>query len=153
APGFIDLHTHSDIPLQRKATRGNLSYLHQGVTTVVTGNCGAGPTDVAAYFAALEKGGVGSNVIHLVPHNSVRRAVMKNANRAPSAEELGRMEGLVEQGMKAGAWGLSTGLIYNPGTYAKTDEVVALAKVAARHGGLYASHIRDEGVGVLAAID
>ncbi len=153
APGFIDLHTHSDTALTKKESRGNLSYLYQGVTTVVTGNCGFGPVDVGGYFATLEKGGVGSNVIHLVPHNAVRRQVMKNANRSPSAAELSRMEELVEKGMKAGAWGLSTGLIYNPGAYARTDELIALARVAARHGGLYASHIRGEGVGVLASLD
>ena len=153
APGFIDLHTHSDAALPRKATRANLNYLRQGVTTVVTGNCGAGPTDVAAYFKALETGGIGTNVIHQVPHNNVREKVMKNANRAPTAAELKQMEALVDQGMKDGAWGLSTGLIYNPGTYAKTDELITLAKVAARHGGFYASHIRDEGVGVLSATE
>jgi N-acyl-D-aspartate/D-glutamate deacylase len=152
-PGFIDLHTHSDYPLQKEPTRANLNYLTQGVTTVVTGNCGSGPTDVAKYFKALETGGVGSNVIHQVPHNDVRRQVMGNANRLPTADELKKMQALVDRGMKDGAWGLSTGLIYNPGTYAKTDEIVALAKVAARHGGFYASHIRDEGTGVLSAID
>jgi N-acyl-D-amino-acid deacylase len=153
SPGFIDLHTHSDTPLTKPATRANLNYLTQGVTTVVTGNCGFGPADVAAYFKTLTEGGVGGNVIHLVPHNAVRQKVMGNANRAPTAAELGRMEDLVDAGMRAGAWGLSTGLIYNPGTYARTDELVALAKVAARHGGLYASHIRDEGVAVLAALE
>jgi N-acyl-D-amino-acid deacylase len=153
APGFIDLHTHSDEALTLQATRGNVCYLLQGVTTVVTGNCGMGPTQVGTYFRTLERGGIGSNVIHQVPHNDVRRAVMKNANRAPTAEELERMGMLVEQGMKEGAWGLSTGLIYNPGTYAKTDELIALAKVAARHGGFYASHIRDEGVSVLEATE
>jgi N-acyl-D-aspartate/D-glutamate deacylase len=153
APGFIDLHTHSDYTLQNPQTRSNLCYLHQGVTTVVTGNCGSGPVDVAAYFKALEAGQVGSNVIHQVPHNDVRRRVMKNANRVPTAAELARMERLVDEGMRQGAWGLSTGLIYNPGTYARTDELIALARVAARHGGFYASHIRDEGAGVLAALD
>jgi N-acyl-D-aspartate/D-glutamate deacylase len=153
APGFIDLHTHSDRPLTQAATRANLCYLWQGVTTVVTGNCGAGPTDVAGYFATLEKNGVGTNVIHQVPHNDVRRQVMGNVNRPPTADELKKMEDLVDKGMKAGAWSLSTGLIYNPGTYAKTDELIELARVAARHGGFYASHIRDEGTGVLAAIN
>jgi N-acyl-D-aspartate/D-glutamate deacylase len=153
APGFIDLHTHSDAALAQPATRANLNYLLQGVTTVVTGNCGSGPTDVARYFKTLEENGVGGNVIHQVPHNDVRRLVMGNANRAPTAEELKKMEALVDQAMKDGAWGLSTGLIYNPGTYAKTDEIVALAKVAARHGGFYASHIRDEGAGAPAAIE
>jgi N-acyl-D-aspartate/D-glutamate deacylase len=153
APGFIDLHTHSDTPLTKPATRANLNYLYQGVTTVVTGNCGSGPTDVAGYFKKMEAGKIGSNVIHQVPHNNVRDKVMKNANRAPTTAELHQMEQLVEQGMTDGAWGLSTGLIYNPGTYSKTDELIALAKVASRHGGFYASHIRDEGTGVLAAIN
>src|SRR5207249_2846889 len=88
APGFIDLHTHSDIPLTQQATRANLCYLKQGVTTVVTGNCGMGPTDVAAYFKKLEAEQIGSNVIHQVPHNDVRRQIMGNANRLPTAEEL-----------------------------------------------------------------
>jgi N-acyl-D-amino-acid deacylase len=153
APGFIDLHTHSDYPLQREATRANRCYLHQGVTTVVTGNCGSGPVDVEKYFHTLESGKIGTNVIHQVPHNDVRQTVMKNADRPPTADERRRMEELVDRGMKDGAWGLATGLIYNPGTYAKTDELIALAKVAARHGGFYASHIRDESTGVLGAID
>jgi N-acyl-D-amino-acid deacylase len=152
APGFIDLHTHSDYPLLQPATRANRSYLFQGVTTVVTGNCGSGPVDVATHFQALEKNGIGSNVIHQVPHNDVRRKVMGNANRLPTDEELHKMEELVDKAMRDGAWGLSTGLIYNPGTYAKTDEVVALAKVAAQHGGFYASHIRNEETGLLAAL-
>jgi N-acyl-D-aspartate/D-glutamate deacylase len=153
APGFIDLHTHSDTALTRSETRSNLNYLLQGVTTVVTGNCGSGPSDVGEYFRTLEKGRIGTNVIHQVPHNDVRRKVMGNANRPPTEAELKKLEDVVEQGMKDGAWGLSTGLIYNPGTYAKTDELIALARVAARHGGFYASHIRDENTGLLGAID
>jgi len=153
APGFIDLHTHSDTPLTRAATRQNLSYLTQGVTTAVTGNCGSGPHVVAPWMRELEQGGVGSNVAHLVPHNDVRRAVMGNVNRPPTEAELKKMEALVEQAMKDGCWGLSTGLIYNPGTYSKTDELIALAKVAAKHGGIYASHMRDEGSGLLPAIE
>jgi N-acyl-D-aspartate/D-glutamate deacylase len=153
APGFIDLHTHSDYPLAEPATRANLCYLMQGVTTVVTGNCGAGPVDVAAYYKKLEKNGIGSNVIHQVPHNDVRRQAMGNVNRPPTADELMKMEALVDQGMKDGAWGLSTGLIYNPGTYSQTEELIALAKIAARHGGFYASHIRGEGVDVLTSLD
>lgn len=152
APGFIDLHTHSDLPLTEKATAANLNYLAQGVTTVVTGNCGFGPVDVPDYFDKMERLGQGCNVIHQVPHNAVRNKVMGNANRAPTAGELKQMEDLVDKGMKAGAWGFATGLIYNPGAYARTDELIALAKVAARHGGLYASHIRDEGLEVMNAL-
>lgn len=153
APGFIDLHTHSDNPLQKAPTNANPNFLKQGVTTVVTGNCGFGPHDVAAYFRALEAVKVGTNVIHQVPHNSVRAAAMGNANRPPSADELKKMEALVAQGMQDGAWGLATGLIYNPGTYSKTDELIALAKVAAAHEGFYTSHIRDEGTGLLTAVE
>jgi len=153
APGFIDLHTHSDYPLQKPETRSNLNYLLQGVTSVVTGNCGAGPVDTAAYYKKLREEGVGSNVLHQVPHNDVRRKVMGNEDRPPTADELKKMEALVEQAMKDGAWGLSTGLIYNPGTYAKTDEIIALAKMAARHDGFYASHMRNEGVNVLVATE
>src|SRR5262245_5071499 len=103
APGFIDLHTHSDTPLTKEATRANLNYLTQGVTTVVTGNCGFGPTDVAGYFATMEKQGVGSNVIHQVPHNAVRQKVMGNADRPPTDKELRAMEDLVDRGMRDGA--------------------------------------------------
>ncbi|HJZ56688.1 MAG TPA: amidohydrolase family protein, partial [Gemmataceae bacterium] len=155
-PGFIDLHTHCDTgnpALTAKAGRPNKNYVTQGVTTVITGNCGSGPVDTAAFFQSLEEGGIGTNVIHQAPHNSIRARVMGNANRPPTADELTQMEALVDKAMQDGAWGLATGLIYNPGTYAKTDEIVTLAKVAAKYDGLYASHIRDEGGGLLDAID
>lgn len=156
APGFIDLHTHCDSgspALTEAAGRANKCYLMQGVTLAVTGNCGSGPADVKDFFAKLEKNGVGTNVIHQVPHNSIRSKVMGNANRVPTSEELQKMEVLVDQQMKDGCWGLSTGLIYTPGTYAKTDEIIALAKIASKHGGFYASHIRDEGGGLATAIE
>jgi N-acyl-D-aspartate/D-glutamate deacylase len=123
------------------------------VTLAVTGNCGSGPVDVAAFFAKMEKQGIGTNVIHQVPHNSVRAQVMGNVNRPPSSAELEKMEKLTDKAMQDGAWGLSTGLIYNPGLYAKTEEIIALAKVAARHGGFYASHIRGESFEVLTSIE
>jgi N-acyl-D-amino-acid deacylase len=153
APGFIDLHTHSDAALTKKETRANLNYLKQGVTTVVTGNCGLGPVDVAEYFKTLEKGGIGSNVIHQIPHNSLREKVMGNANRDPTPAELMKMEDLVDEGMRAGAFGLSTGLIYTPGTYSKTEELIALAWIVVKYSGFYASHIRDESTGVMAALE
>jgi N-acyl-D-amino-acid deacylase len=153
APGFIDLHTHSDSAMTQAKTHANLNYLTQGVTTVVTGNCGAGPVDAAGYFKSMEKIGIGTNVIHQVPHNDVRRQVMGNVNRDATAEEMQKMEALVDRAMRDGAWGLATGLIYNPGTYCKTDELITLARVAAKHGGFYASHIRNEGDGVISAIE
>lgn len=151
-PGFIDLHSHSDATLTKPGTRSNRNFLAQGVTTVVTGNCGGGPDSTLEYFQALEASGVGTNVIHLVPHGTVRRLVLKNENRAPTAAELDRMKNLVDQAMSAGAWGISTGLIYVPGMYARTDELTELARVVAAHGGIYASHIRDEGENLLPSI-
>jgi len=152
-PGFIDLHTHCDYGLLEKVGKQNKNYITQGCTTVVTGNCGSGPVDVAEYFKKLEAGGIASNEIHLAPHNSIRDKVMGNANRVPTTEEQMKMETLVDMAMNDGAWGLATGLIYNPGTYAKTEEIIGLAKIAGKHGGLYASHIRDESGGLLTAIE
>jgi N-acyl-D-aspartate/D-glutamate deacylase len=152
-PGFIDLHTHCDPGLPTKSGRANKNYVTQGCTTVITGNCGSGPVDAGKFFKTLDENGVGTNVIHLAPHNSIRDAVMGNANRAPTTEELAKMAALVEKAMQDGTWGLATGLIYNPGTYARTDEIIALAKAAGKFGGMYASHIRDEGGGLLDAID
>lgn len=163
APGFIDLHSHSDMSPRRpestvpalleSPTRSNLNFLMQGVTTVVTGNCGFGPVDVVDFFRKLDDGKVGSNVIHLVPHNDLREQVMGNANRQPTSAERAKMTALVDAGMKAGAWGVATGLYYTPGSYASRDEVSELAKVAGRHGGIYASHMRDEGAGLFASIE
>jgi N-acyl-D-amino-acid deacylase len=152
APGFIDLHTHSDRPITRPGTNANLNYLRQGVTTIVTGNCGAGPVDVAGYLRKIEQTRAGSNVAHQIPHNDLRRQVMGNANRAPTKEELEKMKALIAQGMKDGAWGMATGLYYTPGSYAKLDELVELSRVVAAHHGFYASHMRDEGPGLLASV-
>jgi len=153
APGFIDLHTHSDSAMTEHGTRANRNYLRQGVTTIVTGNCGSGPVNAQRYFEAMEKGGIGSNVLHQAPHNSIRAEVMGNVNRPPTTAELEKMRKLVDDAMRAGCWSLSTGLIYNPGTYASTEEIIELAKVVAKHGGFYASHIRGEGTNVLTSIE
>ena len=152
APGFIDLHTHSDSSIVAEASRDNLNYLTQGVTTIVTGNCGGGATDTARLYAAVDKNGAGTNVVHLIPHGSIREIVMKNAERAPSPQELAQMQSLVEREMQAGAWGISTGLIYIPGKFADIRELIALSRTVAAHGGIYASHIRDEGDGLLKSI-
>jgi N-acyl-D-amino-acid deacylase len=150
APGFIDVHTHVESPILERPEARN--FVADGVTTVVTGNCGGSRTDLARYFEEIEKKGPALNLASLVGHNSVRSAVMGTANRQATPEELGKMRALVDRAMQEGAVGFSTGLIYIPGTYASSEEVVELAKVAGRHGGVYASHMRDEGEKVLDAI-
>ena len=151
APGFIDVHTHIEGEEQRNPFAQN--FLFDGVTTVITGNCGSSNTDMASYFARLDSLKLSINVASLIGHNDVRKAVMGTAMRDPSEEEMKRMEVIVEQAMKAGAVGFSTGLIYIPGTYSKTEEVVRLAKIAAKYNGVYTSHMRDEGDSVTEAID
>jgi len=152
APGFIDLHTHCDSGITKEKTRINKNYCTQGVTTVVTGNCGGGPLDVAKFLRAVDDGGTGTNVAHLVPHGAVRSKAMGSAKRPPTPAELDVMRQLVEQGMRDGAWGMSTGLIYIPSCYAETDELVELSRVVGRHGGLYVSHIRGEGPELLKSV-
>jgi N-acyl-D-aspartate/D-glutamate deacylase len=142
-PGFIDMHTHCD-NIRSEKHKAALNYLKQGVTTVVSGNCGSGTYKVEEYFGRLKAYGIGVNVVHLVGQGAVRFAVLKNSDRAPTAEELDKMRSLVDQAMKEGAAGLSTGLFYAPGSYADTDEVVALCEAVKQHGGIYATHIRDE---------
>jgi len=144
APGFIDLHTHSDRTVVQPALRNTLNYLTQGCTTSVTGNCGLGPNKTAEYLNRIDHDGAGTNVIHLIPHGPLRRAGMGNAKRPANAEEIQRMKALIDKAMQAGAWGMSTGLIYQWSCYADTDELVALAKAVGAHGGIYASHIRSE---------
>ncbi|HET9262174.1 MAG TPA: D-aminoacylase [Vicinamibacterales bacterium] len=154
-PGFIDVHSHAGEGLSRPELRQAQPILAQGVTTVVINPDGGGPTDLAAQRLALETGGVGPNVALLIGHGSVRRAVMGSDNRRPTPDELDRMRALVRRAMQQGAFGLSSGLFYVPGSYATTEEVIALTRVAAEYGGLYTSHIRDEanyGEGVLASV-
>jgi N-acyl-D-amino-acid deacylase len=151
APGFIDVHTHIEQGIFR-VPRAD-SYLLDGVTTLVTGNCGGSATDLREWFARLTSTKTGPNIAALIGHNSVRTAAMGTANRQATPDELAKMRTLVEQAMRDGAVGFATGLWYVPGTYAKTEEVVALAKAAAQFGGVYATHMRDEGMSVEAAID
>ncbi|HEX7086983.1 MAG TPA: amidohydrolase family protein [Vicinamibacterales bacterium] len=155
APGFIDVHSHA-----ARGLAGSLNtavpLLAQGITTVVINPDGGGPIDLTAQRAELSVRGVGVNVAQFVPHGSIRRDVMGGDDRPPTADELARMQALVRRGMQAGAVGLSTGLYYAPGSYADTEEVIALARVVAETGGLYSSHIRDEAdysIGVVAAVE
>jgi N-acyl-D-amino-acid deacylase len=149
APGFIDVHTHAEGIYNQPAAE---NFVRMGVTSLVTGNCGSSATDIGEFLGRIREQPLAVNLATLIAHGDVRRKVLGLAARAPSAEELQKMEAIVEQGMRDGALGLSTGLIYVPGTYAKTDEVTALARVAARHGGLYATHMRNEGERVMDAI-
>lgn len=141
-PGFIDLHSHADRNIRDHP--GAENYLHQGVTTILVGNCGKSPVDLGEYFQSVSETGISLNLAMLIGHNAVRDAVMGNDNRAPTPDEQTRMEALVKAAMDEGAIGMSTGLIYLPGTYSETDEVIALARVVAAEGGIYASHVRNE---------
>jgi N-acyl-D-amino-acid deacylase len=176
APGFIDMHSHSDWRLW--ANRRAESKIRQGVTTEVVGNCGFSPAPVTAefrddlrgfalyvpsgmdfqwpsfgdYLRALDADGTALNVAHLVGHGTLRIAAMGFARREPTGGELTRMQRMLGDAMSDGAWGLSTGLIYAPGSYATTEEIVAVAHAAARARGFYASHIRGEGATLLEAV-
>ena len=151
APGFIDVHTHIEGDELKTPTADN--FIYDGITTVIAGNCGASNIDMGKYFRWLDSLRLSVNTASLVGHNDVRKTIMGRAKRDATEAELIQMEKLVEQAMKDGAVGLSTGLIYIPGTYAKTSEVVRLARVAAKYGGLYATHMRDEGDSVTQAIE
>ncbi|HPV76163.1 MAG TPA: amidohydrolase family protein, partial [Gemmatimonadaceae bacterium] len=145
APGFIDLHAHLEPLLRLPAAE---SHVRQGVTLALGGPDGGSPLPLAPYMDSAQRAGLGINVAYLVGHNAIRTRVMGLADRAPTAPELARMQALVEEGMRDGAFGLSTGLRYIPGFYSATDEVVALSRVAAARGGIYTSHLREEGLGL-----
>ncbi|MEN9573303.1 MAG: hypothetical protein RL514_1158 [Verrucomicrobiota bacterium] len=151
APGFVDTHTHAegieDQPLAE-------NFLRMGVTTLVLGNCGSSRLNLGEYFKELEATNISPNVCSLIGHNTVRRQAMGGSfMRPPTDAELAQMKRAVEQAMQDGAVGLATGLIYLPGSFAKTEEIVELAKVVGAHGGVYASHMRSEGEGIFTALD
>jgi N-acyl-D-aspartate/D-glutamate deacylase len=145
-PGFIDPHTHADSFLRAPdaATRANAAWLHQGVTSVMIGVDGSGTPDVGDDARKLTASGVGTNIVPFVGFGAVRQRVLGQAARAPDAADLARMQGLVAKAMCEGATGLSTGLFYAPQSFAKTEEVIAVAREAAKRGGLYDTHQRDE---------
>lgn len=151
APGFIDVHTH----LEEDETKDPeaKSFIYDGVTTCITGNCGSSNIDIKKYLEWIDSLKLSINIATLIGHNDVRKAVMGRANRDATPEEMKKMEDLVDKAMKDGAVGMSTGLIYIPGTYTKTTEIIDLAKVVSKYKGLYASHMRDEGDSVAQAIE
>jgi N-acyl-D-amino-acid deacylase len=149
APGFIDVHVHTEDVFENPTAE---YFIRMGVTTLVTGNCGGSEVNVGEFLGRFSNTPLAVNLATLIGHNSVRSEVMGLENRSPSPDEQRKMDALVEKAMRDGAVGLSTGLIYLPGTYAKTDEVVELAKSAAKYGGVYASHIRNEEGKVIEAV-
>lgn len=156
SPGFIDIHSHAGPGLASAARSNAEPLLAQGLTTVVVNPDGGGPVDLVEQRAALEADGLGVNVAQLVPHGSIRGRVMGSQDRAPDGGELETMRALVHSGMEAGAWGLSSGTFYSPGSYAENSELVELGRVVAEYDGFYASHIRDESnytIGVVAAVE
>ena len=150
-PGFIDMHTHSERKsLDFPAVE---NYLQQGVTTMVGGNCGSSPLPMSTFMADTEAMGIGPNLALLVGHNTVRQEVIGTENRLATEAELKAMQALVQTAMDDGAFGMSTGLKYIPGAYSNTDEVVALASTVSKNGGFYATHMREEGIGLLESLD
>ena len=151
APGFIDVHGHLEGGENRNPLASN--FLYDGVTTVVTGNCGGSAENLNTYFNTLDSIGMSINIASLIGHNTIRKQVMGTANRHATEAEMQQMEKIAAQAMQDGAVGMSTGLIYIPGTYAPTEEIVRIAKVIASKGGVYASHIRNEENQVVDAVN
>jgi len=151
APGFIDVHTHVDNDILRQPEAEN--FVRDGVTTIVCGNCGGSVTSVAEYFARIKAKGSAINIATLYGHNTVLREVKGDEAGDLTPEQMARAKELVRQAMRDGAVGFSTGLIYTPGTYSSTEEIIELAKASGEFGGIYATHMRSEGVEILQAID
>ncbi len=150
-PGFIDVHTHSE-SIASMPEAENL--IRMGVTSIVTGNCGGSALDLRKFWRDLERGKTTVNVATLVGHNTVRNAAMKGSfDRPPTAVELAEMRALVNRAMRDGTIGLSTGLIYLPGTFARSEEIVELAKVIGPYDGIYVSHMRNEGMKMREALE
>ena len=156
SPGFIDPHTHADRDLIHPKTSNNLPFLMQGITTTVVGNDGESYYPISKYKALFNEIGIGTNAILLTGHGTIRSQVIGSGNRLASEDEILKMQQLVQQEMDAGAFGMSTGLFYAPGSFSNTQEVIALAKIVAKNNGIYDTHLRDESsytVGLIPAIE
>ncbi len=150
APGFIDLHTHARRGVFENPACEN--YIRQGVTTIFEGPDGDSPLPIATFLARVEAAKPAPNFATFIGHGSVRSEVLGREDRDPTPQELERMRELVRQGMRDGAFGLSSGLFYAPGVFAETEEVVELARVAGELGGIYITHMRDEAAGVVPSV-
>lgn len=151
SPGFIDLHSHSDRNIIERPDATN--NVKQGVTTLLAGNCGGSPVDVAKFLSTLDEAELGVNMALLIGHNSVRRKVMQRKNRHATDAEMAEMKALVKNAMEAGAYGMSSGLIYIPGAYSPPEETQALASVVNEYGGFYATHMRNESKQVVESVE
>ena len=151
APGFIDIHSHARRGIVETPTSEN--NVRQGVTTVIEGPDGSSPVPLGPFLNSLDSLRKSINIGAFIGQGSIRSAVVGSANRPATSAELERMRGMVEQGMRDGAFGLSTGLFYVPGTFTTTEEVIELAKVAARYGGIHISHMRNEADGVVRSVE
>ena len=150
SPGFIDVHNHGGNAIFEVPTADN--FIRQGVTTIIAGPDGGSAVPLGPFFTKLEALPKSINMGSMVGQGSVRQAVMGLVNRKPTAEELSKMRAIVEQAMKDGAMGLSSGLFYVPGAFSSTEEVIELAKVAGRYGGVHVSHMRDEAFKVVESV-
>lgn len=151
SPGFIDVHTHVDDDIFKSPLAEN--FVRDGVTTIVSGNCGGSELDIGAFFDRIAKQPAAINHATLIGHNTVLNKVKGNVATKLTPEQLEQARQLVAKGMEDGAIGFSTGLIYTPGQWSDTDEIITLAKEAGRRGGIYATHMRSEGGGIMDAID
>lgn len=156
SPGFIDPHTHADRELKEPKKSHNKPFLFQGITTVIIGNDGASFYPSSKYIDLYSTHGIGTNVVPLVGHGTIRKEVIGTSDRQATPEEIAKMQDLIQQEMDAGVFGISTGLYYSPGSYSNTDEVIALANIVSKNDGVYDTHLRDESsftVGLIPAIE
>jgi len=156
SPGFIDPHTHAESDVKKVKYSHNLPFLMQGVTTVTIGNDGNSYFPTQKFKTLYEKHGIGTNLVLLIGHGTIRKEVIGESNGKATAEDIVSMQKLIQQEMDAGAFGMSTGLFYAPGSYSNTEEVISLAKVVAKNEGIYDTHLRDESsfsIGLIPAIE
>ena len=155
SPGFIDPHTHADRELKDPKTSHNLPFLMQGITTTIVGNDGDSFYPSKKYQKLYAKQGIGTNAVQLVGHHEILKAIIGKSDVEPTPAQIIEMQKLMQKEMDAGAFGMSTGLYYSPGSYTSTEEVIALAKIVAKNGGVYDTHLRDESsntIGLIASI-